>query len=294
MLFFEKEKYMNKKWMKEISLDLLADIVGSFLVAIGIYNFATASKFPVTGISGVAQVLYLYFKLPIGTVTTLLNIPIILICGKVLGIKFLLKSGKTLLISNFFIDVVAPLLPIYKGDTMLSCICMGLIAGLGYGILYARNTSTGGTDFVIMTMRKLKPHLSLGKLIAIVDCSVLLVCGFLMGGDVDKIIYGLIATYIVSVVVDKVMYGLDAGKVTLIVTEHGYEVAEKIHELTNRGATILKGYGSHSKEDKQIVMCASSFKQMHMVQKAVKEVDKDAFLVTMEANQVKGEGFKPH
>jgi uncharacterized membrane-anchored protein YitT (DUF2179 family) len=31
-----------------------------------------------------------------------------------------------------------------------------------------------------------------------------------------------------------------------------------------------------------------------MVQKAVKEVDTDAFLVTMEASHVKGEGFKPH
>ena len=157
---------MNKKLAKEISLDLLADIVGSFLVAIGIYNFATASKFPVTGISGIAQVIYLYFGLPIGIVTTILNIPIVLICGKVLGIKFLLKSGKTLLISTFFLDVVAPLLPVYKGDTLLSCICMGLIAGLGYSLFYIRNTCTGGTDFLVMTMRKLKPHLSLGKLIA--------------------------------------------------------------------------------------------------------------------------------
>ena len=295
MLFFgQRSTEMNKKIVKEFSLDLLADIVGSFLVAIGIYNFATASKFPVTGVSGIAQVIYLYFGLPIGTVTTILNIPIVLICGRVLGIKFLLKSVKTLLISNFFLDVVAPLLPIYKGDTLLSCICMGIIAGLGYAIFYVRNTCTGGTDFVIMSMRKLKPHLSLGSLITIVDCSVLLICGFLMGGDIDKIIYGLIATYIISIVVDKVMYGLDAGKVTLIVTEHGYDVAEKIHDLTSRGATILRGTGSYTKDEKQIVMCASSYKQMHMVQKAVKEVDKEAFLVTMEANQVKGEGFKPH
>lgn len=285
---------MDKSKIREIAIDLFVDMVGSLLIAIGIYNFATTSKFPVTGISGIAQVLYLYFDLPIGTMSTLMNIPIVIICGRVLGIKFLLKSGKTLLISNFFMDVVAPLLPVYKGDTMLSCICMGLIAGLGYGLLYMRNTSTGGTDFVIMSVRKLKPHLSLGRLIAIVDCSVLLGCGFLMGGDIDKIIYGLIATYIISVVVDKVMYGLDAGKVTLIVTEHGYEVAEKIYELTSRGATILNGSGSHSKNDKQVVMCASSYKQMHMVQQAVKEVDKEAFLVTMEANQVKGEGFKPH
>ena len=285
---------MDKNKVKNMAVDLLVDMVGSLLIAIGIYNFATTSQFPVTGISGIAQVLYLYFDLPIGTMTTLMNIPIVLICGRVLGIKFLLKSGKTLLISNFFMDVVAPLLPVYQGDTMLSCICMGLIAGLGYGLLYMRNTSTGGTDFVIMSLRKKKPHLSLGRLITIVDCSVLLICGFLMGGDIDKIIYGLISTYIISVVVDKVMYGMDAGKVTLIVTEKGYEVSEKIHALTSRGATILNGVGSHTKNDKQVVMCASSYKQMHMVQQAVKEVDKEAFLVTMEANQVKGEGFRPH
>lgn len=285
---------MKKKLVKEIFLDLLVDILGSFFVAIGIYNFATASKFPVTGISGIAQVIYFYFGLPIGITIIILNVPIIFICAKVLGFKFLLKSGKTLLVSTFFIDVVAPLFPAYKGETMLSCICMGLFAGLGYSLFYIRDTCTGGTDFFIMSMRKLKPHLSLGRLIAIVDCSVLLFCGFLMGGEIDKIIYGLLSTYIVSVVVDKVMYGLDAGKVTLIVTEHGYEVSEKIHDLTSRGATILTGMGSYTKGEKQIVMCASSYKQMHMVQKAVKEVDRDAFLVTMEANQVKGEGFRPH
>lgn len=285
---------MDKKKIKNITLDLAADIVGSFLIAIGIYNFATASEFPVTGITGIAQVLYIYFGLPIGTMTTIINIPIILACVKVLGVKFVVKSLKTLLISNFFMDVVAPLLPIYEGDLMLSSICMGLFAGLGYALIFMRDSSTGGVDFISLTIRALKPHISLGRIIVIVDCALLLVCGFLLGGNVDKIIYGLIATYIVSVVVDKVMYGLDAGKVTLIVTEKGYEVAEKIHELTERGATLLKAVGSHTKTDKEVVMCACSYKQMHMVQRAVKEVDSSAFLVMMEANQVRGEGFRPH
>jgi len=286
--------FKDKKKIKTFVIDLLVDVVGSFLIAIGIYNFATASEFPVTGVSGIAQVLYLYFGLPIGTMTTLINIPIILICGKVLGLKFMLKSGKTLLISNFVMDVIAPLLPVYKGEMILSTICMGLVAGLGYALIYMRGTSTGGTDFITMAIRAKKPHLSLGRIIVIVDCSVLLICGLLMGGSIDKIIYGLISTYIVSVVVDKVMYGLDAGKVTLIVTDYGYEVAERIHELTERGATILKGEGSFSKNDKSVVMCACSFQQMHMVQKAVKEIDSGAFLVTMEASHVKGEGFTPH
>ncbi len=285
---------MDKKKVRNLAIDLLADVVGSLFIAVGIYNFAAASEFPVTGVSGVALVFYYYWHLPIGTVTMILNIPIILICGRILGLSFMLKSLKTMLISMFFMDVIAPLLPVFQGDLMLSCICMGIFSGLGYALIFMRNSSTGGTDFITMSIRAKKPHLSLGKIIMVLDCTVLVVTGFLMGGHVESIIYGLIGTAIVSFVVDKVIYGLDAGKVTLIVTDHGQEVSDKIHELTERGATILKGAGSYSKNDKQIVFCACSYKQMHVVQKAVKEVDENAFMVIMEANEVRGEGFKPH
>lgn len=283
-----------QRMIKNYTVDILVDILGSLLIAVGIYNFAAASEFPVTGVSGIALVFYHYWGFPIGLVTMALNIPIILICGRILGAKFMLKSLKTMLISIFFMDVVAPKFPVYQGDMMLSCICMGILSGVGYALIYMRNTSTGGTDFVTMTIRALNPHLSLGKIIVVLDCAILLISGFLMGGKVDNIIYGLIGTSIVSVVVDKVMYGLDASKVTLIVTDYGHEVVEQIHKLTERGATILKGAGGFSKNEKQIVMCACSYKQMHMVQKAVKEVDSCAFMVVMEAHEVRGKGFKPH
>lgn len=199
-----------------------------------------------------------------------------------------------MLISTVMMDFVAPLLPIYEGDLILSCVCMGVFAGIGYAMIYTRDTSTGGADFIMMAVRKGRPHISLGRMIIIFDFTVVIVGGLLMNGDINSIIYGLIATYILSVVVDKAMYGMDAGKVTLIVTEHGQEVADKISELTERGSTLLKGVGSYSKEEKQVVMCACNKKQMHMVQKAVKEVDHEAFLVIMESSEVRGEGFKPH
>lgn len=285
---------MNKRKIYTLAVDLLADVVGCFLISVGIYNFAAASGFPVTGVSGIALVFYHFFGLPIGAVSMAFNIPIILGCLKVLGKRFVLRSFRTMLISMFFMDVVVPFLPIYRGELMLSCICMGILSGVGFALIYMRNSSTGGTDFITMTIRALRPHLSLGRIIMIVDYSVLLITGTLMGGSLDKIIYGLIASSIVAMVVDKVMYGLDAGKVTFIVTTHGHEVAGRIYELTGRGATLLHGIGSHSNEDKHIVMCACSYKQMHMVQKAAKEADEGAFLITMEANQVKGHGFKPH
>ena len=284
---------MNWNKAKEIAIDIGADILGGLFIAVGVYNFAVSSGFPVAGIAGIAVVFYYFWKIPIGIMTNILNVPIVIICYRLLGRKFFLKSIKTMLISNIMLDVVAPMLPVYEGDLMLSCICMGVFSGIGYALIYARDTSTGGTDFVMMAVRKWKPHLSLGKLIMIFDFTVVIVGGLLMKGDINRIIYGMIATYILSVVVDKVMYGIDAGKVTLVVTEHGQEVADKIAELTDRGSTILKGVGSYTKEEKQVVMCACNNKQMHMVQKAVKEVDKEAFLVTMESSEVRGEGFKP-
>lgn len=287
-------RFMKTGRAKEVGIDLLADIVGSFFIAVGVYNFAVASGFPVAGISGIAIIFYHFFQIPIGVMTVILNIPIVIVCYKLLGRTFLLKSLKTMIISTVFMDVVAPMLPVYEGDLMLSCICMGIFSGIGYALIYLRDSSTGGADFVIMAIRVLRPHLSLGKIIIALDFAIVLLSGVLIGGDVDKIIYGLISTCILSVVVDKVMYGMDAGKLTLIVTEHGQEVADRIDELTQRGSTLLQGVGSYSKEEKQVVMCACSPKQLHMIQKAVKEVDRAAFLVTMESNEVRGEGFKPH
>lgn len=284
---------MGKSKGKELAMDLVADVVGNMLIAIGVYNFAANSGFPVAGISGIALIFYHLFGLPIGVMTVVLNIPIVLLCYKLLGKEFLFKSLKTMIIAWPLMDIVAPMLPVYSGDRMLSAICVGVFSGLGYAMIYLRNSSTGGADFIIMSIRAIKPHLSIGKIAFATDVVIVGLGGYLFG-DTDSVIYGMILTYILSTVVDKVMYGIDAGKMTLVVTDHSKEVAEKIDEMTERGCTFLRGVGSYSGEEKMVVMCACSNKEMHKVHKAVKEVDNRAFVITMESNEVRGEGFKPH
>ena len=281
-----------KSKAKTFLIDILLDIVGGCFIAIGVYNFAVASGFPVAGISGICRVL-LFWKIPIGTMTTILNIPIILICYKLLGKQFFLRSIKTMLISNILMDWVVPLFPIYQGDMMLSCICMSVFSGIGYALIYMRDTSTGGADFVLMAIHKAKPHISVGKIIIVMDFIIVIIGGILMHGNIDKIIYGLIGTYILSFVVDKLMYGVDAGKLALIVTEKGPQIAAKIDELSQRGATLIKAEGSYTGREKEVLMCACNNKEMYTIQEAVKKVDSSAFLVTMESNEVRGKGFKP-
>lgn len=279
-----------KKW----SIDILIDILGGIFIALGTYNFAAASEFPMVGVNGIALIFYQLWGLPIGRTAMLLNIPIAVFCFKVLGRRFFLRSVRTILITSFLMDYAAPLFPVYEGDRMLAAICTGILSGLGFALIYMRDSSTGGADFIILSLKALHPHLTIGKISFAMDAVIVLLGVMIVSKDIDSLIYGIIISFLLSTMVDKVMYGISAGKLTLIVTEHSREVAEKIDQATGRGATFLKAQGSYSGEDKDVVMCACNNKQMYGIRSVVKEIDPDAFIIIMESNEVLGEGFKPH
>lgn len=279
-----------KKW----SVDIGIDIFGGVLIALATYNFAAASEFPVVGLNGIALIFYHLWGLPIGKVALILNIPIALCCFRILGRNFFLRSLRTILITSFLMDYAAPLFPVYQGDRMLAAICTGVLSGLGFALIYMRDSSTGGADFVMLTLKALNPHLTLGKIAFAMDAFIVVLGTVIVSKDIDSLIYGMIISFLLSTVVDKVMYGIDAGKMTLIVTDYAKEVAQKIDEVTARGATFLKAEGSYSGEEKDVVMCACNNKQMYSIRNAVKEIDPKAFIIIMESNEVLGEGFKPH
>jgi len=283
---------MNKKQIKAMLIDIVVDIIGGILMAIGLYCFAVSANFPVTGVSGIAVIFYKLFGAPIGIMTIVINIPVALMCYKILGKKFFVKSIKTMIITSVIIDLVAVWVPTYQGDPMLAAICAGVLSGLGVAMIYMRNSSTGGTDFIIMSVKALHPHLTIGKISFAIELFIIALAAATVFRNVDGIIYGLIINFLGAFVVDKVMYGMDAGKVALVVTQHGTKVGDKIDEVLERGSTLLKGTGSYSKDEKDVVMCACNNKEMYVLRKLIKEIDKDAFLVIMESNEVVGEGFK--
>lgn len=266
------------------------EAAASMLIAIGIYNFAVYAEFPMTGFSGIAMILNRLFGLPIGIVIVALNIPVAIWSYHLLGKGFFLRSVRCMLISSWMIDYVAPLLPAYRGDRLLSAVCTGVIAGLGYALIFMRNSSTGGTDFIIMAVKTMKPHIPLGRIAFWSDVGIILFGGLLFQ-DIDGIIYGMIINYLFAIVVDKVMYGINAGKLTLIVTSHGQQIANVIEACCGRGSTLLKAVGGFRQEEKEVVMCASSNKQMYLMQKAVKEADPESFMIILESNEIHGEGF---
>jgi len=225
---------MKRENWKELGVDILVDIAASILIAVGVYNFALHANFPVAGFSGIAIICYHLFKIPVGIGTILLNIPVAIFCYKFLGKNFFLKSVKSMIISSAFIDYVAPLFPVYEGDRMLAALCTGGFAGLGYAIIYLRESSTGGSDFILMAIKEIRPNLSIGKISFLMETVIIVLGTVTVSKSIDGLIYGMLISFIMSVVIDKVMYGISAGKLALIVTDYPEEISAGIQGFGKR------------------------------------------------------------
>ena len=271
-------------------MDIIFELIGSILTAAAIYNFAASSEFLMTGFAGISLILYRLFGIPMGASSIFLNIPVALLCWKLIGRKFLLKSLRCMIVSSIILDYIAPLFPTYEGDKMLAAIATGMLGGLGYAMIYTRNSSTGGSDFIVMAIKSKRPHLQIGSLIFAIDFSIILIGAFIFK-DIDGVIYGLIINTCYAVVANKLMYGLNAGKLAFIITEKGKEMCDAIDTACGRGSTILTAKGGYQLDDKQVVMVACSNKEMIHVEKTAKSVDPTQFMIIMESNEVHGEGF---
>lgn len=276
---------------KELGIDLLCDLAGAILFNIGIYNFAVNAEFAPVGVSGIALILRYLFGLPMGITSIVLNIPIVLVSYRLLGRSFLLRSMKSMIIFALVLDYVVPYLPVYQGNPLYASACTGIFSGLGLTIVYLRNCSTGGTDFLVMAIRKIFPHLTIGQISLVVD-AVVIIAGGLVFRNLDAVILGMLSTIVTTMVIDKIMYGLGAGKLVFVVTSRAEEAAQRIEENTGRGCTFLQGQGSYSLDEKKVIMCACNNSQVVPIRRAIHETDKDAFLIITDSNEVYGEGFK--
>ena len=287
-----KEKKINKNTIRKLLVDIIVDIIAGCLVGAGVYTFAANADLPLSGFTGISLIVNKLTGFPIGTMILILNIPVALLCYKVLGKRYFFNSLKSMAIVSVFIDFVAPLFPTVTVDKMLTAICTGVLCGIGYGLIYMRGSSSGGTDFITLSIKSKKPYLSIGRIAFIIDACIVLVGAIIVSKNITGMIYGLIVAYIASTVVDKMVYGLNSGKMTLIVTDKAEEVADAINDTVARGATFLKAQGSYTEENKNVVMCACSNKQMYLIKDAIKEVDPAAFMIVVDSSEVMGEGFE--
>lgn len=276
---------------KDIAADILYDIAGSILYAAGIYTFAGNAEFAPGGVSGLALILNHVWGLPVGTVTLLFNIPLVIISYRSVGRNLLLKSARTMLISSLFLDVVFPSVPMYTGNRLMASVYSGIFMGAGMALFYMRGSSSGGIDFLALAIKKKKPYMSIGVITMLIDLVVILL-GWPVFGDVDSVLYGVASTGVSTIVIDKILYGIGAGTLAIIVTSRGKETAAEIRKRARRGVTSMKAVGEYTGTQRDVLLCACSKAESYLVKSAVQETDAEAFVMFAETSEVFGEGFK--
>ena len=283
---------------KTLGIDILFDIVGCVLYGAGIYNFAYASDFAPGGVSGLAILVNTLTKpvisggVPIGLAMLLINIPIILICFRFLGPAYFARSVKTILFSSLIVDTLMPKLWIYQGNPMLAAIFGGILAGAGLSCIYMRDSSTGGSDFIILSIQKTHPQLSLGAVSLAVD-GVVILLGGVVYRKVDAALYGMIMTITYSLIIDKIMIGNDSRKQLTIITSKGKEIADCVTHELQRGVTIVSGRGGFTGAEKDLLICVCSKSEVFRIKRAAHELDATSFVMVSSIDAAYGKGFKP-
>lgn len=172
---------------------------------------------------------------------------------------------------------------------MLASIFGGVISGIGIGFVLLARATTGGTDLVASLIQKKLRHYSIVQIMLVIDGLIVAVGLYVFGLQVG--LYAVIAIYITSKVSDAWMEGLKFSKAAFIITNCHDQVAFALMEQLKRGATGLYAKGMYSGEEKCMLYCVVSKKEIVDLKEIVVAIDPRAFVIVSDAKEVLGEGF---
>ena len=269
---------------------ILQIIVGSVLFGIGFNLFMSPHHMNAGGLSGLSMILVHLLNFgTVGTLTILINIPLFALGGWTLGKRFFFLSLIGMLTTAVSIDVFSAL-PAPETDPLVAALYGGVLCGLGLGTVFITGATTGGSDIIVRLLKRKWPNVAIGTINTCFDLTVVALTGIAFG-DISKALYCGIAVFVMGQVIDAVVYRFDYSKVALIITKHHDEVARKINEELDRGATFLKGEGTYSRKDTKVILTAIKRQQLAELKALVVSIDPDAFIIVQEAHQVLGDGF---
>lgn len=284
---------MDKKRIFELLWDAVLVVFGSSLYALTYYYFITPAQVAPGGVSGIAILVNYLCGAPIGLVSAIINLPLLIIGWKRLGKEFLLKTLIAVGSFTVFHDYVfVPSgLPVYEGERLMACIFGGAILGVGLGIVFSCSGSTGGTDIISKLVQQKLPHLQMGRLLMMVDFVVIIVSVFVFG-SIESALYAIIVIFVSSLMIDTVVYGGDKGKLIYVFSSHYREISDEIIKGLDRGVTLLKAEGGFTGKDREVVLCALRANEYHRAKKIIRRIDPEAFIIVSDSSEVMGEGFK--
>ena len=270
-------------------LKYLGIMAGCFIAAASINIFVVPSSLLTGGVTGIAIIFYFLTGLPIGLQTLAYNVPLLIASYKLLGKKYTLDVVIGTVLFSFALDATKFLNGILTVDEMmLASIYGGIFNGIGYGIVFRMNGSTGGFDILGAIFKKYY-SMDIGSVIFGFNCLIVVVAGALF--NVNSAMFTLICMYVTSQMTNKVIDGFNQRKAILIISDKAKDIADGIIADIGRGVTFLNGEGAYTGDPKKIVMVVVSMTQIAKIKIVVNTVDSNAFMLILAASEVQGRGF---
>ena len=176
-----------------------------------------------------------------------------------------------------------------ENDLLIFCIYGGVLCGIGYGLVFLRNGSTGGTDIITMLIRKKFSNFNIGALGFSLNIIIIILGAIIFG--IPQALYTLISLFIQSTVLDRMLKGFSSKKLLLILTEKEEEVIEYVIKDLHRGVTSLVAEGEYTHDRKKMLYCIVTSRQMILLKNIVHQIDPMAFITIIDISEVRGKGF---
>ncbi|AFM41568.1 hypothetical protein Desaci_2635 [Desulfosporosinus acidiphilus SJ4] len=267
---------------------ILAIAAGAIIAAYGVQAFVVPSGLGGGGVGGIALLLYYTFKLPIGLMTFLLNIPLFILGWREINKDFIFKTILGLVIFSIFLDLFKGIQPVPINDIFLGALYGGVFSGISSSIVFRFGGSLGGTDIVSKVIQR-RFGVPIGTSALAINSVIILVSWAILGSN--RALYTLVNLFVYGRVLDLIQSGVPSKSITII-SDQSEALVGRIMADLGRGATFLSGRGAYSNEPKNVVICVVSLPEIGRLKQAVREVDPDAFMIVTNAGEVLGRGFK--
>ncbi|MBR3942593.1 MAG: YitT family protein [Clostridia bacterium] len=264
-------------------------VLGSAIMALGLDLFLIPEQIVVGGISGIATVLQFTAGISPSVTVLVLNIPITILAFLYLSRRTFWFTMLGSLNLSVFLQIFTCVAPV-SDDKILCSLAGGVLVGLGLGIVFRADGTTGGTDVVAKLLQKKKPYLPIGILMLVADGVVVLLSGVLLK-SYEQMIYASIALFVSTKVIDRIVVGGDAAKQVTIISTFAPDIARCVITKLQRGVTGIKSVGLYSGKDTLMLMTVVQNNQIVKVKQIVKKYDKNAFVIISNVSEVIGEGF---
>lgn len=284
----------RKDLIEDILLDVGADVIGSFIFAIGLICFVGPANVAPGGVAAISLMIdyVIPVDVPVGLVTLLINVPLLILAWFHLGHKFTIGTLRTLVVNTIITDlIVTPLFPIYEGDRLMGSLYGGLLIGVGLAFIFMRGSTTGGSDIVSFLLQKKMPGFSIGRAVMIID-GVIIAVSMGVYHSIEAGLFGIICLYAQTQIMDMIIYGLDKGRMVTVISPKNREIADEIMKELVRGVTILSGEGAYTGEHKDVLLCAVRHGQYSKLKSIIHHQDPNAFIIVSDVSEILGEGFK--